>query len=955
MIYRTCAALLLLVLSSGASRCEALDLIRDGQQLPAIDVINPDGLPVLSQAERELSRALQIMTGGEAANPPAGRIIICRHADLPEALRTAHPLSGGSKEEIVILRDEDRLYITGASGRGTLQAVYTFLHQVAGVRWLWPGESGERIPQPKQLAIKQAVIQETPAIAYRSFSFSGTNLYDDDAHLWSSRNRLNVANLTPWMTGITPEEAIARNRRLGLLNRWTGHSVILAPEILKAHPEYVAEYSGVRKNFSSHSAHLCWSNPGVQHEVAKVHRELAIRYPGIDIFSLYTADHGQYCQCANCVDMAPDISTRWQLFSRPLIAAIKEVRPDAQVWTLAYDAYRLPPKEVAPYDQIGYTIYNGSYRFPYGSGAKANAAALSQIAKWQEAGGKMGIRNYELIPFSGPGGYLPLVYFMTDQVRYAVAHGLEQYNSEIIPLSIPQGGAPEAQRWNVNRINAYALAQAAWDATLEPEAIVRDWSRAAYGGAAAPMQRYYELMEHAWRHAPGDINSFHHTGAVFMPGYITSELLEEVAPLFREARSLVMGMPAGDARRKALQAVILEQRIFNEWRDVYLNARLPPAIDNLQVQRVGESRWTPLVNGESFKLEWDEKSLHLLWRGITHQDGSRSVRFEHPFETGSGIAISLSLSDGQTSAEHISITGDRTPLPDNAVRAVSKNGEWKMIISRDVVPNVEKPARWIGLSLISGSAGQSHKLWPSDKLRDYGKAYLHERPLPRVAWLEGDLKRPNPMHLVLRSLGWESRRIASVDAEDYDLLIIRSGLGRGRLRADAMSTHLKAFLDRGGMALVIAESTVPLAQWLDDPDSAVSVVAPPLLRRVADRLDQGEWLRRPHDLGKWLRSGTTPVSGFQPQNPEKWRVMASLPLKDGGSRPFMLSRHIGSHGRGTLVLTTEKLGYAGGFTTFGDRNTDRVGPLLENLWQEHKSRPLQVREVHGAASIDPGR
>src|SRR5690606_12960211 len=52
--------------------------------------------------------------------------------------------------------DTDRAIASGTSGAaGTLYAVYDFLENVLGVRWIWPGETGEHIPPVETIFIKQ--------------------------------------------------------------------------------------------------------------------------------------------------------------------------------------------------------------------------------------------------------------------------------------------------------------------------------------------------------------------------------------------------------------------------------------------------------------------------------------------------------------------------------------------------------------------------------------------------------------------------------------------------------------------------------------------------------------------------------------------------------------------------------------------------------------------------------
>ena len=55
------------------------------------------------------------------------------------------------------------------SSRGTLYAVYDFLFKSCGVRWLWPGESGEVVPKRRDLSVGEGDISGSMRIGMRLF------------------------------------------------------------------------------------------------------------------------------------------------------------------------------------------------------------------------------------------------------------------------------------------------------------------------------------------------------------------------------------------------------------------------------------------------------------------------------------------------------------------------------------------------------------------------------------------------------------------------------------------------------------------------------------------------------------------------------------------------------------------------------------------------------------------
>ena len=87
--------------------------------------------------------------------PRAGVIAVAR-ATLPWDVRP-----------VVVLAGED----TGGSNprMGTLWAVYDFLQDELGCRWIWPGEIGRVVPRTATVAVGSLDIQETPTIKIRGF------------------------------------------------------------------------------------------------------------------------------------------------------------------------------------------------------------------------------------------------------------------------------------------------------------------------------------------------------------------------------------------------------------------------------------------------------------------------------------------------------------------------------------------------------------------------------------------------------------------------------------------------------------------------------------------------------------------------------------------------------------------------------------------------------------------
>jgi hypothetical protein len=86
---------------------------------------------------------------------------------------------------------EGSLVLAGNGRNGTSFAVYKFLERFAGIRWLWPGESGEVIPKKSTLALDPVSMEQEPAYAWRNLGPEGPLWGPMDK--WASQRRLGVS------------------------------------------------------------------------------------------------------------------------------------------------------------------------------------------------------------------------------------------------------------------------------------------------------------------------------------------------------------------------------------------------------------------------------------------------------------------------------------------------------------------------------------------------------------------------------------------------------------------------------------------------------------------------------------------------------------------------------------------------------------------------------------------
>jgi hypothetical protein len=206
--------------------------------------LSPQAAPTETFAAEELRAALKKISGAEfevlsSAEVPHRRAIIIGDLNNPQVQSRAEALNlrAGKVEAVAVYTLDGRLYLAGNQPRGVLYAVYRFLQQELGVRWLWPGPDGEFMPAKKSWSLPELKYNYQPALAYRGFHLCGDWRDVDLFREWMGRNFINI-----YRHAASPQE-----KRRGFYSLWSSHNVVLPEALFDQHPEYFAELGGKRE------------------------------------------------------------------------------------------------------------------------------------------------------------------------------------------------------------------------------------------------------------------------------------------------------------------------------------------------------------------------------------------------------------------------------------------------------------------------------------------------------------------------------------------------------------------------------------------------------------------------------------------------------------------------------------------------------------------------------------
>jgi len=344
---------------------------------------------------------------------------------------------------------------------GVYHAVSLFLEEQAGVRWLWPGESGEVIPHNPDLEISQIERSGVP-------DFRRRQLMAGYVRFWAPEQR---AEWNAWTK---------RTRQGDQLNAVFGHawaSIIPPEQYFEAHPEWFSLVNGKRI-----TAQLCISNPQLRDEFVKN----LLAKPGnqkLDIISVSANDGFGFCQCDRCGNIA---DAYWD-FVNDIAQRVKVLRPEVGVGTFAYSFSRQPPKNIEKLPDNVYlsmTSYATQLMLPEG-----RQEYEEFMNGWKSKGVKIVMREYWGVHY-----YMDLPVLFPRETGEEVRMGYE--------AGLMGAYGETGKNFATQAPNYYVLTHQLWNPEADPE-VALDEFYAAFGPAKEDVRRYYETLSdsvhRAWR------------------------------------------------------------------------------------------------------------------------------------------------------------------------------------------------------------------------------------------------------------------------------------------------------------------------------------------------------------------------------------------------------------------------------------------------------------------------
>ncbi len=501
-------------------------LVRDGKPM-ALIVTN--GRPIESQkiAATELQEHIRIMSGAT--------LPIIKENELPPNTSKALIFIGSGKltqrlglvtknmepETFVVKTLPNVLILAGEDGgskknarNGTLWAVYDFLQDQLGCRWIWPGETGRRVPRSKTIQVPALNIRETPTVKVRFI-----RLLAQDKHRagYEKEGIGRLLDLGKTYDKISEDERVwSRRMRLGRSFKLSyGHAFTdWWEKYNKTNRDVFAlQPDGQRRPRSSSKpdfVKMCVSNPKLwDMQLASLKKYAQQGSRKLWVNACENDGSGGFCVCKRCRswDAAPNaslatlprvedgsdvdgkpqpsnlpasLSDRYARWYNELAIRARKIDPESKVIAYGYSKYRSPPtnlKRIEPNVWVGYVGFNA-----YPRPEEYQKMSADEWFGWSNLGATVFLRSNSLF-YLGEGAPYVASHQVAEDLQFQVQNGLQATDFDAL-----QG------YWAATGPTYYVLARMLWDTEADVDEVLAEFYD-SFGPFQEVAREYYEYWE----------------------------------------------------------------------------------------------------------------------------------------------------------------------------------------------------------------------------------------------------------------------------------------------------------------------------------------------------------------------------------------------------------------------------------------------------------------------------
>lgn len=436
-------------------------------------VVGPSAGDTVRKAALDLADKLAQMSGATfrvVEGDGARGIALGTPADLPawSALAKEFGTELGDREAYRMRTHAQGVVLLGARAIGARHAAWDLLHQL-GYRQFFPGPVWECVPSRKRVTVKLDVRQK-PAFIVRNLWWPWLEGPYDAEHYqeWCERNRLNFGGKDGYgfqpNSGHIYEEIVAWGRAE-----------------FDAHPEYMASVNGVRQKPDAPNPKFNFASTGFQALVKRWAIEYFERNPTVECLSMTPSDGGGWDDSPETAKLGSITDQVVGLANTVAETVNTHFRRPIYIHIYMYDAYAAPPTiQVHPMLIVEQAQWYNTTGYTYDE--------LWEL--WRKKGVRTGGAYEYLDVFQGslglPGSARASAFdYLSDSLGKFHAQKRLIYCGE------------SNRSFGPNGRGYYWMSRVLWrvDERNRRAAIFDDFVQRAFGPAADPMGRFYELLE----------------------------------------------------------------------------------------------------------------------------------------------------------------------------------------------------------------------------------------------------------------------------------------------------------------------------------------------------------------------------------------------------------------------------------------------------------------------------
>ena len=378
-------------------------------------------------------------------------------------------------EDIQMRVESGRILIQGGLPRGVLYAVYQFLEELVGLRFLTADHT--HVPDASALRIPCGSYTYSPPFSFR-WSYYRENSENPG---FAAKRKVNT---------VTDGEHLGGKTRQQLINH-SFHALVPYGTYGESHPEYYALVDGKRDtNTHGGGPQLCVTNP----EVIEIAAEAAIQQlkdrPSDTNISVSQADTAAYCRCEMCetLNEAEGTPMGSQLtFVNAVAERIEKAHPHVKVGTLAYWYTRKPPKTIEPRHNVQIQLCSiecCTLHAIDNPDCEQNQAFCEDTNAWGQICDDIWIWNYNTnfrsydLPF-------PNLRSIAPNVRYFLRN-----NAKGVFMQANGNGLTG----EFSDLRNYVISHLIWDPQLDADALLNEFVNLHYEAAAPPILDYITFL-----------------------------------------------------------------------------------------------------------------------------------------------------------------------------------------------------------------------------------------------------------------------------------------------------------------------------------------------------------------------------------------------------------------------------------------------------------------------------